>query len=108
VNTHSARRRETGAIRVRPYRTRSIERSNKVSLESDTPDVVDVAAFEMTDTRDDEDEIVIFDNDVGFNDFRGTDLQVVLTPEALGDENVISRNLGDNRGQGAHPSAFKD
>jgi hypothetical protein len=77
---------------------------NKISLVSDTPDVVDVAAFEMTDTRDDENFAVIIDNVVGFNDFRGTAIQIVLTPENLGDSNDISRNLGDNRGHGLHPS----
>jgi hypothetical protein len=79
---------------------------NKVSLVSDTPGVVDVVAFEMTDTRDDANLIVIFDNAIGFNDFRGTVLQIVLTPNELEDENDISRNLGDNRGHGLHPSLF--
>lgn len=83
---------------------------NKISLTSDTPAVVDVVAFEMTDTRDDinaDPYPVIFDNAVGFNDFRGTDLQIDLTPDNLGDYNDISRNLGDNRGHGVHPSVFK-
>jgi len=79
---------------------------NKVSLVSDTPSVVDVVAFEMTDTRDDPEEVVIFDNAVGFNDFRGTANQIALTPEELADVNTISRNLGDNRGHGLHPSLF--
>jgi len=79
---------------------------NKVSLVSDTPDVVDVAAFELTDTRDDPYPAVIFDNSIGFNDFRGTTLQITLTPEDLKDYNDISRNLGDNRGHGLHPSLF--
>jgi len=82
---------------------------NKVGMASDTPDVVDIAAFELTDTRDDPDADpfpVIFDNAIGFNDFRGTALQIALTPEELGDCNDISRNLGDNRGQGSHPSVF--
>ncbi|MHC4088485.1 MAG: right-handed parallel beta-helix repeat-containing protein [Planctomycetota bacterium] len=84
---------------------------NKVSLISDTPGVVDVAAFELTDTRDDPEPIlghVIFDNAIGFNDFRGTDtaLQIVLTPAILEDYNEISRNKGDNRGRGSHPSLF--
>jgi hypothetical protein len=80
---------------------------NTVSLVSDTPEVVDVAAFELTDTRDDPDlNLVIFDNAIGFNDFRGTELEIVLTPEELAEENDISRNLGENRGHGAHPSLF--
>lgn len=80
---------------------------NKVSLVSDTPDVVDVVAFELTDTRDNETlDSVIFDNSIGFNDFRGTVLQIALTPEKLDECNDISRNLGENRGQGLHPSVF--
>lgn len=82
---------------------------NKVGLVSDTPSLVDVAAFELTDTRDDisaDPFPVLFDNAIGFNDWRGTDMQVALTPVELEDENDISRNLGDNRGHGSHPSAF--
>src|SRR3989339_218721 len=37
---------------------------NKVSLVSNNSNLVDVVAFEMTDTRDDEDDPVIFDNSV--------------------------------------------
>ena len=84
---------------------------NKVSLVSDTPDVVDVVAFEMTQSWYPADPpeptpIVIFDNAVGFNDFRGTVRQIALTPEDLANHNDISRNLGDNRGHGLHPSLF--
>jgi len=82
---------------------------NTVSMASDTPGVVDINAFELTDTRDDPDADpfpVIFDNYIGFNDFRGTESQILISPEELEDENQISRNLGDNRGHGAHPSLF--
>ncbi len=90
---------------------------NKISLVSDTPDVVDVAAIELTDTRygdpldplepgDDPLWPVVFDNAIGFNDLRGTELQIALTPENLDEVNDISRNLGDNRGHGLHPSVF--
>jgi hypothetical protein len=80
---------------------------NKVSLVSDTPDVVNVVAFELTDSRDDATLVpVIFDNAIGFNDFRGTTTQIVLTPEELAGSNSIDRNLGDNRGHGLHPSVF--
>jgi len=80
---------------------------NAVSLVSDKPVVVDVVAFELTDTRDDERGCgVIYGNAIGFNDFRGTETQIVLTPEGLEDCNTISRNLGDNRGHGLHPSIF--
>lgn len=80
---------------------------NKVSLVSDTPAVVDVAAIELTDTMDDNNlGPILFDNAVGFNDLRGTTLQIVLTPSGLESANDISRNLGDNRGHGLHPSVF--
>ncbi|MCL5808518.1 MAG: hypothetical protein M1418_08255 [Deltaproteobacteria bacterium] len=80
---------------------------NKVSLVSQAAARVDAVAFEMTDTRDNGSLIpVIVDNAVGFNDFRGTVLQIVLTPSNLDVSNVISRNLGENRGHGVHPAAF--
>ena len=80
---------------------------NKVALTSDTPSVVDVIAFEMTDTRDDDLlDPVVFDNAIGFNDFRGTANQIGLTPAGLELVNEISRNQGENRGGGSHPSAF--
>lgn len=80
---------------------------NKVSLISDTPLLVDVVAFELTDTRDDLDADpypVIFDNSAGFNDFRGTANQIAITPQDLENHNTISRNLGDNRGHGTVPA----
>lgn len=82
---------------------------NKVSFVSDTPSVVDVLAFELTDTRNDPDATpypVIFDNAIGFNDFRGTTNQIALTPADLENYNDISRNFGNNRGHGLHPSVF--
>ena len=82
---------------------------NSVSV-IDSSTLVDMVAFEMTDTRDDinaEQYPVIHDNSVGFNDFRGTIIQIDLTPEDLYLYNDISRNLGENRGQGLHPSVFK-
>lgn len=80
---------------------------NKVGMVSDTPEVVDVAAIELTDSRDDETLApVILNNAVGFNDLRGTTLQIVLTPTNLDQLNDISRNLGENRGHGLHPKAF--
>lgn len=79
---------------------------NKVSLASDTPDVVDVHAVELTEHSNPGD-IVIQDNAIGFNDLRGTVSQLVLSPPGLDNPvNRISRNLGDNRGHGLHPSAF--
>ena len=73
---------------------------NRISLISDTPDVVDVSAIELTDTRDDislDPYPVIYNNVIGFNNLRGTELQIVLTPENLADYNYIFRNLGGNR-----------
>jgi hypothetical protein len=80
---------------------------NRISLQSDTPGTVDVVAFEMTDTRDDESlGPALYDNAIGFNDFRGTTIQIELTPDNLDAFNDISRNLGDNRGHGLHPLIF--
>jgi hypothetical protein len=80
---------------------------NDVALVSDAPATVDVVALELTEATDAPLAThVIRDNAVGFNDFRGTALQIVLTPEELADLNAISRNLGENRGHGLHPSAF--
>lgn len=82
---------------------------NKVSLVSDTPAVVDVNAIELTQgyypSAPAVIPIVIFENSIGFNDLRGTAEQIVLTPSTLDNPaNTISRNLGENRGGGVHPS----
>lgn len=84
---------------------------NQISITSDTPTVVNIAAFELTDSRDDVDADpfpVIFDNAIGFNDFRGSALFITLTPEELEEHNSISSNLGpdDNRRHGLDPSVF--
>jgi len=82
---------------------------NSISLLSDNPTVVDVVAIELTDSRDDTNANpypVIFDNAIGFNDLRGTTLQIAITPEDLENYNAISRNLGNNRGHGLHPKVF--
>ncbi|MGA1794564.1 MAG: hypothetical protein ACMUIL_01790 [bacterium] len=73
---------------------------NRISLTSDTPDVVDVCAIELTDTRDDPYAVpfpVIHTNIIGFNNLRGTEQQIVLTPEDLAHYNFIFRNRGDTR-----------
>jgi hypothetical protein len=83
---------------------------NKIDIASDNPGVVDIVAFELTDTRDDplaDPFPVLYDNAIGFNNFRGTVNQIALTPPELEDYNSISRNLGDNRGHGLHPSVFR-
>lgn len=79
---------------------------NAIDLHSNNPAVVDVVAIELTDTRDDQNARDIDNNAIGFNDIRGTEMQVVLTPSNLDDFNDISRNLGENRGHGLHPSVF--
>lgn len=81
---------------------------NDVALTSDTPSVVDVVAIELTEADDPNPLVnVIHDNAVGFNDLRGMAEQIVVTPSTLDNPvNDISRNLGENRGQGLHPSAF--
>ena len=82
---------------------------NKVSLMSDTPGLVDVVAIELTDTAN-SDPAVVFGNTIGFNDLRGTETGIALSPLSLEDDNTISRNLGDvrdRRDDGVHPpSAF--
>ena len=78
---------------------------NKVAVVSDNPELVDINAFEMTDTR--HEPGVIFENAVGFNDFRGTASQIDLSPPELAGVNLLSRNLGTNRGHGLHPSVFR-
>jgi hypothetical protein len=81
---------------------------NTVSLTSDTPAVVDVVGIELSEAGDpDPATHVIHDNAVGFNDLRGTAIQLAITPDGLDSPtNDISRNLGENRGHGLHPSAF--
>ena len=80
---------------------------NHVSLTSDTPSVVDVVAIELSEAEDpDPLTHVIHDNAIGFNDLRDTAMQIALTPADLDSANDISRNLGENRGHGLHPSAF--
>ncbi len=71
---------------------------NRIALESRSA-LVGVAAFEMSDTRDLPDApAVIHDNVVKFNDFRGTVLQIDLTPDNLGQFNTIAGNFGEKRG----------
>ena len=78
---------------------------NKVAVVSDNPGLVDINAFEMTDTR--HEPGVIYENAIGFNDFRGTASQIDLSPPELVGVNALSRNLGTNRGHGLHPSVFR-
>ena len=77
---------------------------NNVGIVSDNPGVVNINAFEMTDTR--QVTGVIYENAIGFNDFRDAACQIALSPLELGEANSISRNLGENRGHGLHPGVF--
>jgi len=85
---------------------------NSVSLISNSS-LVDVWALELTQCGDEVagwpatcGPTVICNNAIGFNDFRDTANQISLTPEDLESCNSISRNLGENRGHGLHPSIF--
>jgi len=82
---------------------------NDIALESDTPEVVDVVAIEITDSgvpgHHDGEDTVVTDNAVGFNDLRGTTIQLDLS-EGAAEANEIARNLGDNRGDGSFPGPF--
>jgi hypothetical protein len=94
----------TGAYEIKNNRVVK----NNVSLISNGPSLVDVGALELTDTRDDVSIVppMILDNAVTFNDFRGTVIQISLTPYNLDLYNDISRNLGDNRGLRLNSKAF--
>ena len=79
---------------------------NKISLTSDSSSVVNVHALELTE-HSNPGGIVIQNNAIGFNDLRGTESQILLSPSDLDNPvNDISRNLGENRGHGLHPSVF--
>lgn len=67
-----------------------------------------MVAIELTEAEAPDDPYVnvVFDNAIGFNDLRGTVTQIALTPDNLDESNAISRNLGNNRGHGLHPSVF--
>lgn len=67
-------------------------KNNTVSLVSDNSGLVDVVGFEMTDTRDNESLIVIYNNKISKNDFSETENSIVFTPSNLGDYNTISKN----------------
>lgn len=44
-------------------------------------------------------------NTVAFNDFRGSSIEMLFYPEEAEDNNIVSRNLGMNRGQGEAPAS---
>jgi len=85
---------------------RVVKNSISVVLDDQGADnPVGAIAFEMTDTRDDLNNVIV-NNSIGFNDFRGSTTQIALTPSDLDEVNSISRNFGNNRGHGLHPSIF--
>ena len=54
------------------------------------------------------DPITVIENMVGFNDFRGSTADITGLPTSVLELNLISRNLGDNRGNDTHeePPAY--
>lgn len=81
---------------------------NRIQMTLDDPrtvgNPVDIVAFELTDTS--LKDTVITGNVVAFNDWRSMENQIALTPVSLDSKNVITRNLGNNRGGGVSPSTF--
>jgi hypothetical protein len=73
---------------------------------SDNPGVVDVFAFELTQTETGDVDACdeIFDNVIKFNDFRGSANQLQISPAELEICNTFTKNLGDNRGNGENPN----
>jgi hypothetical protein len=69
---------------------------NRVLLSSGNPALVPVAGVELSDTRDLATELDITDNAIVYNDLRGMDVPVALTPDELGHPvNRIEKNLTD-------------
>ncbi|MHC4203751.1 MAG: right-handed parallel beta-helix repeat-containing protein [Planctomycetota bacterium] len=92
---------------------------NKVAISSNNPRNHPADGIGLTDFGLNQEPPVadIVNNKVGFNDVRGvtgtssTPISLWPDPVAVADNNVISRNLGDdanNRGGGAHPQALFD
>lgn len=77
---------------------------NFVAMYSDNPVVVDINAFELTQTSSDLvcDEII--NNVIRFNDFRGTANQILISPPGLESCNYFIKNFGENRGHDLHPN----
>lgn len=96
----------TGAANISYNRVVKNKISVAVQKLGSTTNPVGAVAFELTDTRNDSNLAILFDNKIGFNDFRGSDTHVTLTPSNLDQSNEISRNFGENRGQGSHPNLF--
>jgi len=81
---------------------------NRIDMTLDDPrsggNPVDIVAFELTDTS--LSDTVITGNVIAFNDWRRMSNQIALTPMTLDAKNLITRNLGSNRGHGLPPGSF--
>ena len=67
---------------------------NRVSISSTRRALVPVSGVELSDTRNDPDELDIKDNEVVYNDLRGLHVPVALTPDELAPPvNRIEKNL---------------
>jgi hypothetical protein len=75
---------------------------NRVFISSSIPGLVTVSGVELSDTRDDSNDLRITDNAVVYNDLRGMDVPVALTPDELAPPtNRIERNLTGALGHSA-------
>jgi hypothetical protein len=66
---------------------------NRVYITSTEPALVTVAGVELSDTRNLPSQIVITSNAVVYNDLRGMDVPVALTPDELAPANRIEGNI---------------
>lgn len=66
-------------------------KKNKVNVKSNNPSVVDMAAFEMTDTRADLNVRAITENYMGYNNAGKTAIPLDLTPDNLDQFNTIEK-----------------
>ena len=66
---------------------------NRIYVTSSEPVLVTVSGVELTDTRDLPSQIVVTANAVVYNDLRGMDVPVSLTPDELEPANLIMGNI---------------
>ena len=66
---------------------------NRVYVTSYEPALVTVSGVELSDTRNLAAQIVIWSNSVAYNDLRGMDVPVALTPDELAAANTFEGNL---------------
>jgi hypothetical protein len=65
---------------------------NRVIVSSGKPSLVTASAIELTDTRDVSAEIAIENNDVVYNDLRGSETPFEFTPDDLEGANGVAPN----------------